>query len=135
MTTNRRLEGVVVLVVDDNADSRMVLGRILEKQGAQVLSADGGKSALSILSGVYPDILLTDIAMPEMDGFALVEAIRAIEHAEPLRPVLPAVAVTAFYTDADRRKCFKAGFQRHIPKPIDSTALITAVATLTEHAH
>jgi CheY-like chemotaxis protein len=132
--TSGVLGGMVVLVVDDNADSRSVLRQLLEMHGARVWSANGGREALVILERADPHVLVSDIDMPNLDGLDLVTCIRAREIAAHVKHLLPAVAVTAFCSDYDRRKCIQAGFQCHIPKPVDSIALIQAVALLGKNA-
>lgn len=128
------LDGVVVLVVDDNVDSTAVLQIILESHGASVLSASSGAQALSIINQTSPDVLLSDIGMPGMDGYELIEQVRSRERqnrAANLADVhLPAAAISAFTRREDRRKAFLSGFSFHIPKPIDVDVLLNTVAQL-----
>lgn len=139
MPTEPKLDGVVVLVVDDNADSRAVLSQILEGHGARVLLAESAKTALQILAEHAPNVLVSDIAMPGMDGIDLIEEIRSRERLKKLTQNvdthLPAVAVTALRSEEDQRKCIKAGFHVHFPKPIDFTVLIKTVASLATGTH
>ncbi|HTU99774.1 MAG TPA: ATP-binding protein [Luteitalea sp.] len=119
---------LTVLVVDDDADSREVAVRFLETSGARVLAAAGADEGLEILQAQRPDVLVADIGMPGVDGYALIRAVRA------LRPdqgaATPAAAVTALTRDDDRQRAFDAGYQAHLPKPITRDALIATVSRL-----
>lgn len=139
MPTNQRLDGIVVLVVDDDADSRVMLAELLELQGATVLVADNGFTALRVLRGNTPNVLLSDIAMPGMGGLELIEEIRSREKrrkiAEKMDAHLPAAAISALNTPEDRRKSIKAGFHFHIPKPVDFAVLLGIVISLAASSH
>jgi len=131
------LEGIVVLVVEDHADSNELLQALLSSYGASVLSARSGAEALAVISKTPPDVLLSDIAMPEMDGFALIAKIRSheaqsrIARKETLE--LPAAAITAHTSSEYRRKIFAAGFEFIVPKPIDVDVLLKVVMALATH--
>jgi CheY-like chemotaxis protein len=121
-----RLDGILVLVVEDHADSRNVLRQFLESLGAEVLLARDGIEALEILDTRIPDIVLTDIRMPQMDGVQL--AHRMKRHVRWAR--VPITAVTAYNTPADLRRTLEAGFDGHIEKPINFAVLLTTVSRL-----
>ena len=121
------LASVRVLVVDDELDARELMQRVLEEQGATVTAAASGEEALLILETSEPDILLSDIGMPGMDGYQLIRRIRASE-AKGGR--LPAVALTAFARPEDRKKVILAGYQSHLAKPFDIAELVIVVAGL-----
>ena len=116
----------MVLVVEDHADSRDLLRRLLESVGAEVLLACDGLEAIGILEDRKPDIVLTDIRMPRMDGVQLAQRIK-----NDLRWTrMPMIAVTAYNTPADLRKTLEAGFDSHLEKPINFDVLLTTVRRL-----
>jgi PAS domain S-box-containing protein len=121
------LEGVKILVVDDEADSRELLGRILKDHKASVMVASGADEALDHLNGFKPDVVVSDISMPGKDGYSLLKELKASLNG--LRAP-PAIAVTAFARHEDRMRALQAGFQRHLAKPVDATELVTAVRDL-----
>ncbi len=118
------LAGLRVLLVDDEADTREVLRVLLEVQGANVTTASSAGEALQLLRQYPTDVLLADIGMPEQDGFALIEAVRALPTPEA---VVPAIAVTAYVSSRDRARALKAGYGWHVAKPVDPDQLITVV--------
>ena len=129
-----RLDGITILIVDDDADSRAVLEWFLTSHGANVLPARSASQALRIIDTQSPDLLLSDISMPDADGYELLAQIRALEKAKNLSEKkslpLPAAAISAFATAADRQKSLRAGFQFHITKPMDFIELMASVAAL-----
>ena len=122
------LEGISVLVVDDDDDSRQVVEAHLERQGARVLTAASAAAALDLLQREHVDVLLSDIAMPGEDGYTLIRKLRALN--PPRIASIPAVALTAFARNEDRQRALQSGFQLHLPKPVDTQALIVAFAKL-----
>lgn len=125
------LSTIRVLVVDDDDDARDLLRTLLEGHGATVLGAASVAEALEVLAnGPHPiDVLVSDIAMPEQDGYALVRRVREGEQAGALRARLPAIAVTAYAGASDRARALEAGFDLHFAKPVDLDALSTAIAS------
>lgn len=121
-----RLDGIVVLVVEDNPDSRDLIKWVLESHGASVVTAGTGTEALRIVERTPPDVLLSDIWLPEMDGYTLMEKIRRLEQQKPI----PAAAVTAYTSVDARHKSNLAGFRFFIAKPVDAAELVKTVATL-----
>jgi PAS domain S-box-containing protein len=121
------LAGVHALVVDDEADARDLIQRVLQEQGATVSVASGGAEALRIMKTLDPDALISDIGMPEMDGYQLIRRIRA---SEPKGRRLPALALTAFARTEDRKRALLAGYQSHVAKPVDMAELVIVVAGL-----
>jgi CheY-like chemotaxis protein len=117
-----------VLLVDDDEHSRHVIAQQLEEHHAKVLTAESAAQALEMLERQRIDVLLSDIAMPGEDGYALVRKVRASSSAHVAS--LPAVAITALAREDDRQRALRAGFQLHLVKPIEAHALITAVAML-----
>ncbi|AFY85235.1 PAS domain S-box protein [Oscillatoria acuminata] len=122
------LEGVRVLVVDDEADARGLLTLVLEECGAQVQAAASVRQALIAIPQFYPQVLISDIAMPEEDGYTLIYQIRRMELSEG--GYLPAAAVTAYARSEDRTRALKAGYDIHLPKPVDTAELIAVVERL-----
>ena len=124
------LNGISVLIVDDENDARELLVAMLENFGATVQAVATAHDALEILNGVAfePDVLVSDVGMPETDGFALIRAVRQLESAKARS--LPAIAVTAYANAEDRVRALVAGYQNHIPKPVDSNALAAAIVQL-----
>ena len=120
------LAGVKVLVVDDEGDARALLKRVLEDRAASVRTAGSAAEALRLLQAERPDVLVSDIGMPEEDGYALIRRVRALEAGGDV----PAIAVTAYARSEDRLKAILAGFQMHVSKPVDATELLALVASL-----
>lgn len=123
-----RLDGMRVLVVDDEADARRLLVKVLQQAGATAMEASSAQEALEVLSRLQPEVLISDLGMPEEDGFDLIRAVRRRGH-HPRD--LPAVALTAFAHKDDQRAALMAGFQVHVPKPVDPHDLTAVVASLT----
>jgi len=124
-----RLPAVQVLVVEDDSDARELLAMILRGAGATVTTASSVAEALQVLQRKPPHVLVCDIAMPGEDGYTLIRRIRAGEG----DPALPAVAVTAFARREDRDRALDAGFDLHMPKPVEPAELVSAVASLARH--
>jgi light-regulated signal transduction histidine kinase (bacteriophytochrome) len=123
------LAGLRVLVVEDEPDARDLLVLVLRDCGAEVVAAASGKEALAALAAHAIDLIVSDIGMPEMDGLALIREVRALT--EPKRSV-PAIALTAYTRAIDRTRAIQAGFQAHIPKPVDAAELLTVAASLVD---
>jgi CheY-like chemotaxis protein len=121
------LTGVKVLVVDDEADSRELLVRLLMDHGGEVVAAGGVDEALGAVQVFRPDVIVSDIGMPGKDGFFLLKELQRQLSGES---VPPAVAVTAFAREEDRERVFQAGFRRHLSKPVDVAELVSAVRQL-----
>jgi PAS domain S-box-containing protein len=120
------LSGVRVLVVDDQADARELLTTILRRAGAQAMAVGSASAALEALRHSTVDVLVSDIGMPEEDGYVLIGKVRALD---PERGgTIPAIAVTAGARVEDRSRALSAGFQLHVAKPIDPAALTRLVA-------
>jgi signal transduction histidine kinase/CheY-like chemotaxis protein len=121
------LSGVLALVVDDEADSRELLVAALARYGADVVSASSCDEALARLASVGEtpiDVLVSDIGMPQLDGYELMRRVRALEH-DGRR--IPAVAVTGYATESDRERVLAAGYNTHVAKPIRPVTVATAV--------
>ncbi|BCL36639.1 ATP-binding protein [Nostoc sp. MS1] len=123
------LAGVKLLVVDDDVDTREFLAFFLEQQGAMVTTAQSAYEALAALEKFLPDLLLSDIGMPDVDGYALIQKVRSLPVNQGGR--IPAIALTAYAAETTQQQVFAAGFQRHLAKPVDPMKLITAIVELT----
>lgn len=123
-----RLEGCLVLVVDDVADSREVLKRFLAEAGARVALASSAAEAIQEVYKERPDVLVSDIGMPNEDGYELLRQVRQLTPEN--EPGIPAIALTAFASSSDRERAISAGFQIHAAKPVDPVNLVTMVAAL-----
>ena len=122
------LEGLFVLVVDDDADARHLISTLLEERGARVRAVSSSEEALAALEAERPDVLLSDIEMPGQDGYALMRAVRALPPERGGR--VPAAALTAYARTEDRMQALLAGFHLHMPKPVQPAELAAVVASL-----
>jgi PAS domain S-box-containing protein len=120
------LRGIRILVVDDDPEAREVLSTLLLAQGASVTSAASVAEALACLRAGLPEVVLSDIAMPEVDGYGLVERVRAL--ADPRAARLPIVALTAFASLSDRNEALEGGFTAYLTKPVDPGELTRTLA-------
>jgi PAS domain S-box-containing protein len=123
------LKGLHILVVDDEADGRMLVSTVLEKCGAKVTAADSAASGLKALQELRPEILISDLGMPGEDGYSLIRKIRALPPEQGGQ--IPAAALTAYARVEDRLRVLRAGFQIHLPKPVEPAELIAVVANLS----
>jgi PAS domain S-box-containing protein len=122
------LESLRVLVVDDEEDARAVLTTVLAACRAEVMAVGTAAEALAAVERFHPDVLLSDIGMPGEDGYELIRKVRALPRERGGRT--PAVALTAYARTEDRLRALAAGYQMHVPKPVEPTELLTVVATL-----
>jgi len=125
------LDGLRVLIVDDDADSREIVTMMLERCHAEAMTADSASAALEMLETWRPDILVADIGMPIDDGYLLIRKLRCRPAHEGGRT--PALALTAYTRTEDRVRILSAGYQMHLAKPVEATELIAAVANLAKH--
>jgi two-component system CheB/CheR fusion protein len=123
-------KGLRVLVVDDQSEARELLVLMFEQQGARVKAASSSAEALQLLKGWHPAVLIADIGMPDMDGYQLIRHIRELPQNSERQ--IPAVAVTAYASEADRKRAYDAGYQSHIAKPFPPEKLMAVVARLVE---
>ncbi|MCP6762375.1 MAG: PAS domain-containing protein [Fischerella sp. CENA71] len=122
------LAGLRILIVDDDADTRNFVEYLLKEYGATVTLAKSANQALATLAQLQHDLLISDIGMPEVDGYGLIEQIRAMPPEQGGN--IPAIALTAYAGDSDRQRLLAAGFQTHIAKPVDIDQLLLAIADL-----
>lgn len=124
------LVGARVLVVEDEADARDLVTKLLQEQGAHVVTAPSAAEALIAFARVHPEVLVSDIGMPEGDGYQLIAGVRALEAARGDAPAL-AVALTGHARAEDRERALAAGFQHHLAKPFAPAELLRVMATST----
>lgn len=123
------LNGIKVLAVDDEPDARGLLTVVLEQCGADVKTCASASEALKLLKKYKPDILISDIGMPGEDGYSLIKKVREMETGNERR--IPAVALTAFARVEDRLQALSAGYNMHVPKPVEPAELALVIASLT----
>lgn len=125
------LTGIRILLVDDEADIRELLSVLLTQYGAEVLALGSAPEAIAALASFQPQVLVSDIGMPQMDGYSLIRQVRALplEHGGQT----PAIALTAYAREDDYQRAIKSGYQQHLTKPIELEQLVRAVLTLTHH--
>lgn len=132
LDSSELLKGVRVLVVDDHPDARELLSLVLTHAGAEATAAASSAMALEMLVAHRFDVLVSDIGMPDEDGFTLISRIRALSTEEG--ESIPAIALTAYATDEDRKRVLAAGFREHLPKPVEPAELIAIIASLAGRA-
>jgi CheY-like chemotaxis protein len=125
---NFELEGVRVLVVDDEPDARKLIERLLKQCHPEVFTAAGAVQALDLLKRHKPDVLISDIGMPGTDGFQFIRQVRSLPPSDGGRT--PAIALTAFARSEDRTRAMLSGYQVHIAKPIETQELLATVGNL-----
>ena len=122
------LDGLRVLLVDDEAEAREILSTVITRTGAEVKTCKSAGEALSKLVEWKPDVILSDIAMPDEDGYSFINKVRSLPREKGGET--PAAALTAYARDVDRRQALAAGYQMHIAKPIGAGQLVTMIARL-----
>ncbi len=126
------LAGVKALVVDDQADARELVRRLLEEQGVEVMTAGFADEALALVRQSRPDVVISDIGLPVVDGYQLVRTLRAFPAQEG--GSVPAIALTAFVHELDRQRALESGYQAHVPKPVEASELLRVVAEVLRQA-
>ncbi|MHC5734748.1 ATP-binding protein [Nostoc sp.] len=122
------LAGIEILVVDDDNDTRDFHTFLLEEAGARIIAVTSAKEALQVLAESEPDILLSDIGMPETDGYMLMQQIKVLQAKQAKQ--IPAIALTAYAGEINQQQALKSGFQKHLSKPVEPEELVKAIATL-----
>lgn len=126
--TDTDLDGLTVLVLDDQEDARELVKRVLEDCGATVVTADSAAAALRLIEATLPDVLVSDIGLPDTDGYEFIRLVRALAPERGGR--IPAIALTAFARAEDRIRALRAGFAVHVSKPVDPSELVATVASV-----
>jgi PAS domain S-box-containing protein len=124
------LNGLQILIIDDEADVRELVGMMLEEVGAEVTTTASTSQALEKLQHNHFDVILSDIAMPKEDGYAFIRKVRTLDAQETKN--IPAIALTAYAGEIDKNQALAAGFQEHLAKPFDANCLVTTIARLTK---
>jgi CheY-like chemotaxis protein len=133
LATDARLDGLRVLVVDDEPEARELFTSILEAAGATVVTAASAQDAMTILNDDFQDVLLSDIEMPNQDGYQLVTEALALARRHGTR--LNAVAVTAYARTEDKVRALEAGYHWHLAKPVEPSELVSVIASLVHQPH
>jgi PAS domain S-box-containing protein len=123
-----RLDGLKVLIVDDEADTRELLKIGIGRCGAEVTTAGSAAEALEVMATIRPDLLISDIGMAGVDGYELIKKVRALPAEKGSK--VPAIALTAYARMEDRLRALRSGYQMHVPKPVELTELVTVMASL-----
>ncbi len=123
------LKSLRILIVDDDADMRELICMSLRQKGVEVQDVASATEALQLLQRLKPDVLISDIGMPEMDGYQLIQQIRKLP--PEAGGLTPAIALTAYAGEINQQQALAAGFQRHLAKPIAPETLIQTIADLT----
>jgi signal transduction histidine kinase/DNA-binding response OmpR family regulator len=126
LTSGKIFDGVRILVVDDEADSRDLISAILTRCGSEVRCSESAAEAIQAFAEWGPDLLLSDIGMPNEDGYSLIRKVRKLRSKRAKQ--IPAIALTAYATDEDRSLALAAGFQVHLAKPVEPKSLLTSIA-------
>ncbi|MEH2348702.1 MAG: PAS domain-containing protein [Nostoc sp.] len=124
------IAGIRILIVDDDADTREFLHFLLQQNGALTKVAASANEAIAVIVKTAPDLLISDLGMPEIDGYNLIKLLRAMPKEKGGK--IPAIALTAYAGESDRERVLAAGFQKHIAKPVKPTELLTLIADLLE---
>ena len=127
-TENHSLEGLRILLVDDEPEAREIISTVMTRTGAEVTACHSASEALATLLEWKPDVILSDIAMPDEDGYSFIGKVRSLPREKGGET--PAAALSAYARDVDRHQALAAGYQMHIAKPIAATQLVTMVARL-----
>ena len=127
--TELQLNGMLILVVDDEEDTRQLLVQSLTFYGATVITADSAQTAFTEILDKNPDLLVSDIGMPDEDGYSLIRRVRALPDKQ--HNAIPAIALTAFTRAQDRMRTLTSGYQNHVSKPVEPDELATVIASLT----
>ena len=122
------LDGLTVLVVEDNDDAREMLVAMLEAHGARAVAASCSEDGVRLFDEQHPDLIVADIGLPDEDGYSFIRRVRA--HERDGTAQVPAVAITALATPRDRGRALSAGYQLHLAKGSDPNLLVSALATL-----
>jgi signal transduction histidine kinase/ActR/RegA family two-component response regulator len=124
------LKGLCILIVEDDADSRDMLDTVLRFQGAEVLTAKDVIEGFDVFRAERPDSLVSDVGLPELDGYDLIRRIRTLSEREGGKT--PAIALTGYVSVQDQSQALNAGYQEHLPKPVDTDQLIHSIRELTD---
>jgi PAS domain S-box-containing protein len=122
------LSGLKILFVDDEPDARRLVKRLLEECGAEVVTADCARQALELVAHYSPNVVISDVGMPEVDGYEFLRKLRKSDH---VCATVPAIALTAFARSEDRTRALRAGYIQHVAKPIEPSELLATIAVVS----
>jgi CheY-like chemotaxis protein len=125
---NLDLTGIRVLIIDDDPDSRELISMVIAQAGAEATTVASAAEFLNVLESFQPDVVVSDIGMPEVDGYTLLRQVRSLSPDQGGQ--VPAIALTAYAGEIDRQQAIAAGFQKHIVKPIEPDKLVVAIVSL-----
>ena len=125
---NLDLTGIRVLIIDDDPDSRELISMVIAQAGAEATTVASAAEFLNVLESFQPDVVVSDIGMPEVDGYTLLRQVRSLSPDQGGQ--VPAIALTAYAGEMDRQQAIAAGFQKHIVKPIEPDKLVVAIVSL-----
>jgi CheY-like chemotaxis protein len=128
-----RLDGLLVLIVDDEPDTREMLKAGLVRCGAEIVAAASATEAFAAINGELPDLLISDVGMPEVDGYELIRRLRKLPPHQGGK--IPAIALTAYARVEDRMQALRAGYQMHVPKPVDLAELVAVASSLVKRGN
>src|SRR5262249_15591779 len=123
------LDGIKVFVVEDDPDAAEMIATVLRQYRAEVITVNSAEAGLNVLIDYRPDVLICDIGLPDIDGYALMTRVREMERARG-RPAVPSVALTGFSGEGERLRATSAGYQIHISKPVEPDALVKTIADI-----
>jgi CheY-like chemotaxis protein len=126
------LDGTKVVVVEDDPDVAEMVAIVLRRHGAEVVTASAGGDALGILAEYTPDVLVCDIGLPDIDGYALLQRVRELEQASGRRAV-PSIALTGFATEEERQRATSVGYRLHVSKPVEPDRLVRVIADVVRN--
>jgi CheY-like chemotaxis protein len=124
--------GIRVLVIDDEPDARDLVMSVLVDAGAEVITASSAVAGLALVRSEHPDVIVSDIGMPDRDGYDFIRDVRGLSPSEGGRT--PSVALTAFARSEDRTRAMLAGYHVHVSKPIEPQELVATVRSLTRNS-
>jgi CheY-like chemotaxis protein len=126
---DQRLKNSRILLVEDDPDTQELIGTVLRRHGAEVIAVPSSETALSEVTRDKPDVIISDIGMAGENGYEFIRKVRMLSREEGGQ--IPAIALTAYAGPADRRRALQAGFQTHLPKPVEPDDLVTVILSLT----
>jgi len=129
LLADMKLKNRRILIVEDDVDTQELLKTVLEQHGAEVITVDSGASALREIARAKPDVIVSDIGMAGQNGYELIRNIRSLDPEKGGH--IPAIALTAYAAPSDRRRALLAGFQTHLPKPVEPDDLLAVILSLT----
>ncbi|CEJ42456.1 response regulator [Umezakia ovalisporum] len=132
-TQSISVQGLRLLIVDDDPDTRQILNILFELEGAKVTAVPSASEAINVIPQFKPDILISDISLPDESGYSLLHKVRSLMAAQGKQ--IPAIALTGFAREEDRIYAFASGFQAHLCKPVNLDELVYEVASLAQCQH